>query len=233
VHLSVSTWRQGVPPAASPERAALLEDVAGRILALGRGRLRVAIDGRTAAGKTSFGHELAERLSSVGRPVLRASLDDFKKPWRDRHLYDRESGEGYYRNAFDYALVRTLLLEPAAHDGSGDCVLCSIDPLTQIDHSAVITRAAPDAVLIVDGVFAFRPELDEQWDFRIWLEVDERTSLRRGTRRDEDWAGSEAEAVHRDRYHVAERIYLAEVDPVRRADLVIENSAFERPRILR
>jgi hypothetical protein len=151
--------RRGSSPfrRASAERAALLEHVAGRILASGSGRLRVAIDGRTAAGKTSFGHELAERLSTVGRPVLRASLDDFKKPWSDRHLYDRESGEGYYRNAFDYATVRRLLLEPAAAAGSGDCVLCSIDPLTQIDHSAVIARAAPDAVLIVDGVFASAP----------------------------------------------------------------------------
>ena len=184
VYRSVSTWLQPVPPAASAERAALLEHVAGRILASGSGRLRVAIDGRTAAGKTSFGHELAERLSTAGRPVLRASLDDFKKPWSDRHLYDRESGEGYYRNAFDYATLRRLLLEPAAAAGSGDCVLCSIDPLTQIDHSAVIARAAPDAILIVDGVFAFRPELDDQWDFRIWLEVDEQASLRRGIRRD-------------------------------------------------
>ena len=233
VYRSVSTWLQPVPPTASAERAALLEHVAGRILASGSGRLRVAIDGRTAAGKTSFGHELAERLSTAGRPVLRASLDDFKKPWSERHLYDRESGEGYYRNAFDYATVRRLLLEPAAAAGSGDCVLCSIDPLTQIDHSAVIARAAPDAVLIIDGVFAFRPELDDQWEFRIWLQVDEQASLRRGTRRDENWAGSQAEAVHRDRYQVAERIYLDEVDPIRLADIVIDNSSFERPRIVR
>jgi hypothetical protein len=122
--------------------------------------------------------------------VLRASLDDFKKPWKDRHLYDRESGEGYYRNAFDYAAVTKLLLEPAGPAGSGECALCSIDPLTQVDHSAVIMRAARDAVLIVDGVFAFRPEINDHWDFRIWLHVDSQTSLRRGVHRDEDWAGA-------------------------------------------
>jgi uridine kinase len=232
VHRSVSTWQQPLPPAATPERAAVLDHVAKRILASGSGRLRVGIDGLTAAGKTSLGHELAERISRTGRPVLRASLDDFKKPWRDRHLYDRESGEGYYRNAFDYAAVTKLLLEPAGAAGSGDCVLCSIDPLTQVDHSAVITRAAPDAVLIVDGVFAFRPEINEHWEFRIWLDVDPKVSLRRGVGRDEDWAGSEAEAVHRNRYHVSEQIYLAEVDPVRLVDVVIDNSDFDRPRIV-
>jgi uridine kinase len=32
--------------------------------------------------------------------------------------------------------------------------------LTQIDHSTLKTRAAADAVLIVDGIFAFRPEIN-------------------------------------------------------------------------
>jgi uridine kinase len=232
VHRSVSTWQQPLPASASPERAAVVSAVGDRLLRLGSQRLRVGIDGLTAAGKTSFGHELAEYVSRAGRPVLRASLDDFKRPWRERHLYDRESGPGYYRNAFDYDAVIRLLLDPAAPDGSGACVLCSIDPLTQVDHSGVATPAADDAVLIVDGVFAFRPEINDLWDYRIWLDIDPQQSIRRGAARDQDWAGSEAEAVHRDRYLPAEQLYLAEVDPLRLVDVVIDNSDFARPRIL-
>jgi len=233
VHLSVSTWQQPLPPVASPERVALLKWIADRILTLSPHRLRVGIDGLTAAGKTSFGHELAEHITQAGRPVLRASLDDFKKPWEDRHLYDRESGEGYYRNAFDYAAAVELLLQPAGPDGSADCALCSIDPLTQVNHASVVTRAAPDAVLIVDGVFAFRPEINCHWDYRIWLDVDPATSVRRGAERDEDWAGSEAEAIHRNRYLPAERLYLKEVNPLTLVDLIIDNSTFDQPRIVR
>ena len=232
VQLSVSTWRRPLPPAASLQRAALLDQVAAQILACGEGRLRVAVDGLTASGKTSFGHEIAQLILRSGRPVLRASLDDFKKPWRDRHRYDRESGAGYYRNAFDYPAVRGLLLEPAGVGGSGECVLCSIDPLTQIDHSAVITHVAPDAVLIVDGVFAFRPEINDCWDFRIWLEIDSELSVQRGTRRDQDWAGLEAEAVHRNRYLASGHLYIAEVDPIRLADVAIDNSRFDRPEVI-
>lgn len=232
VYRSVSTWRQPVPPDASAERAGVLDRVRARVLAHGDGRLRVGIDGLTAAGKTTFADELAQWVSRAGRPVLRASLDDFKRPWRDRHLYDRESGEGYYRNAFDYEAVGGLLLRPASGAGSGACVLCSIDPLTQIDHSGVVTPAASDAVLIVDGVFAFRPEISMHWDVRIWLHIEPELSVRRGTRRDQAWAGAEAEAVHRDRYLVAERLYIDEVDPIRLVDLVIDNSTFDRPRIL-
>jgi uridine kinase len=43
---------------------------------------------------------------------------------------------------------------------------------------------------------------------------------------------AEAERVHRDRYHVAEAIYQAEVDPLPAADLVIDNSGIAAPRIL-
>jgi uridine kinase len=230
--MSVSTWKQPLPSTTSAQRLALVAEVAERVLACGGGRLRVGIDGLTAAGKTSFGHELARQISGLGRPVLRASLDDFKKPWRDRHLYDRESGEGYYRNAFDYDTAARLLLQPAGPGGSGVCALCFIDPLTQREHSDVVTHAAPDAVLIVDGVFAFRPEINAHWDFRIWLHVDESTSLRRGTHRDQTWAGVEAQALHRDRYLVAERLYLAEVDPLGLVDVVIDNTVFDWPRML-
>ncbi|WP_031170688.1 uridine kinase [Streptomyces durhamensis] len=232
VHYSVSTWQQPCPAATSDERSALVEWVAKRILALGQGRLVVGIDGLTAAGKTSFGHELAEWISAAGRPVLRATLDDFKKPWKDRHLYDRESGEGYYRNAFDYDAVKRLLLGPCQSPEATSCVLCSIDPLTQQDHSSDAAPLTSDSVLIVDGVFAFRPEINGYWDFRLWLQVDSELSVQRGADRDQGWAGNDAESIHRNRYLVAERLYLQEVDPIPMMDVVIDNSSFASPRIV-
>jgi uridine kinase len=228
--MSASTWRQPVPAPLSTVRAAAVREVADRILRLGPGRLRVAVDGPTAAGKTSLGHELAEAISAAGRAVLRATLDDFKRPWNERHLYDRVSGEGYYRNAFDYAAVRRLLLEPFGAGEPGRVALCAIDPLTQIDHSDVVD-VPPDGVLIVDGVFAFRPEIDAFWDFRIWVDVDEEESLRRGAERDHDWAGSEAEAIHRERYLPAVRLYIDLVGPQGLADVLIDNRDVRNPEI--
>jgi len=222
---SVSTWRQPVPAPVSAERTRLIGDVAAR----------VAVDGRTCAGKTSFGHELAAALRGLGRPTMRASLDDFKNPWREaRELgYDRLTGEGYYRNAYDFGSARDLLLGPAGPDGSGAVVLCGHDPLTGEDHRDEVISAPPDAVLIIDSVFAFRPEYNEFWEYRIWLEVDAGLALQRGIARDAAREGTEdARRVHRDRYGGAEAIYLAEVGPLRLADLVIDNRDFARPRII-
>jgi uridine kinase len=233
---SVSTWRQPVPPAASSARSDLVTSVAADIVARSGRRIRVAVDGRTASGKTSFGHELAAAVRAFDRPTLRASLDDFKHPWphASEHGYDRVSGEGYYRNAHDHESVRGLLLEPAGPSGSGRVVLCAHDPLTGVDHRDVVVQARPDAVLIVDTVFAFRPEWDDLWEYRIWLEVGAAQSLVRGVGRDGSRDGmDEATRVHQDRYAVAEAIYIAEVDPVSRADVVIDNHDWSAPRVLR
>jgi uridine kinase len=63
--------------------------------------------------------------------------------------------------------------------------------------------------------------------------VDPQTALRRGIARDSAAEGGEDAAhLHRDRYHAAEMIYLAEVDPRSLADLIIDNRDFKRPRIL-
>ena len=215
-HESVSSWRPTPQPAPTPARQAVLDAVAGVVVGIDAGRLRICVDGFTAAGKTTFSVELAASIRELGRPTMRASFDDFKHPWSHAftHGYDRTSGEGYYRNAPDLDSARDLLLAPAGRDGTGDVVLCAHDPLTGEDHRAVTVRAAPDAVLVVDSVFAMRPEYDSFWDLRIWLDVPAEVSLDRGVERDTEMEGSvaAAEALHRDRSHAAEQIYVAEVD---------------------
>jgi uridine kinase len=143
----------------------LIEIIAETITNLSPSRLRVAVDGFIAAGKTSFGHKLASALQCCDRPTLRASLDDFKNPWREtgEQGYDRVSGEGYYRNAYDFTSAVELLLKPMGPRGSGNVVLCAHDPLTGVDHRKTTVKAPKNAVLVVDSVFAFRPEYDRYW----------------------------------------------------------------------
>jgi uridine kinase len=235
VEFSVSTWQQPMPPAPGPERARVLDRLVEMIDSRGDDRLRIAIDGLTAAGKTSLGHELARGLARRGRPVLRASLDDFKRPWNERHLYDRESGEGYYRNAFDCDAACRLLLNPSDPDADGIVALCSIDPLTQIDHSAVKSVMPANGVLIVDGVFAFRPEINSYWDVRIWVDIGTELSIRRGIDRDIEIDGGRAaaERLHRERYLVGELLYIDEVDPRALVEVIIDNTDVEQPRLVR
>lgn len=229
-------WRQPIPAPTSAARTQLVEEVAVRVITMRSSRIRVVVDGYTASGKTSFGHELAQSVRQLGRPTLRATFDDFKKPWRDARErgYDRVSGDGYYRNAPDFDAARELLLEPAGPDGTGRVVLCGHDPLTGEDHRGLSVDAPLDSVLIVDSVFGMRPEYDDLWDVRIWLEVPADLALARGIARDAEMEGrEEAELVHRRRYHVAEQIYISEVDPRSRADIIIDNTDVAKPVVLR
>jgi uridine kinase len=235
ITFSVSTWQQPMPPPAGPERARVIDTMAEIIESLADHRLRIAIDGLTASGKTSLGHELARAVSRRGRSTFRASLDDFKRPWSERHLYDRLSGEGYYRNAFDREAACRLLLEPSGPAADGIVALCSIDPITQIDHSTVTSVIPVDGVLIVDGVFAYRPEINSYWDLRIWVEIDSELSVRRGIERDAGRlvSAAGAEALHRDRYLAGELLYIEEVDPKSFVEVIVDNTDFARPRLVR
>ncbi len=233
---STSSWEQPTPAPASAVRTQLLDDLAHRLVGLRSTRVRAVVDGYTASGKTSFAHELAAAVRSHGRPTMRATFDDFKKPWRDAREkgYDRVSGEGFYRNAPDFETARELLLKPAGPEGSGVVALCGHDPLTGEDHRGTTVDAPPDSVLIVDSVFGMRPEYDSYWDFRIWIEVPPQVALDRGIERDSAREGrDQAERLHRDRYCVAVQIYVNEVDPKAKADVVIDNTDFRDPVVIR
>src|SRR5215218_2007642 len=130
--------------------------------------------------------------------------------------------------------MRALLLGPAGPDGSGEVALCAHDPLTGRDHRAETVRLPADAVLVVDSVFAFRPEYDDSGTSASgWTWTRSGRWLARGIARDAAMEGAEeATRLHRDRYHASELLYLAEVDARARADMVVDNRDFAAPRIL-
>lgn len=70
---------------------------------------------------------------------------------------------------------------------------------------------------IADGVFLFRPELDDLWDVRVFLDVDENERRRRIAARD----GEGALPVYAARYDPAYAAYRAAVRPDQKADVVV------------
>jgi uridine kinase len=170
------------------------------------GSARIAVDGRTAAGKTTLADELADRLRSSDVRVIRICLDDFHRPEEVRYARGRDSPEGYYRDSFDLDALR-------------DAVACA---------------AGGDVVVLVDGVFLLRPELVDLWELSIWVEIDEAESLLRGVARDALRMGGEdaARARYEARYLRGETLYVAEARPRERADVVVDNTDPSCPRLL-
>ena len=90
------------------------------------------------------------------------------------------------------------------------------------------------AVTLVDGIFLFRPELDDLWDFRIFVHVELEEAIRRGVQRDAARHESveAAERLYRLRYAPAQRSYLDRERPHERADVVLDNAIPEKPRLV-
>lgn len=65
--------------------------------------LRVAVDGRSAAGKTTLSDELAKAVQERTRGVLRASIDHFHYPGHKKRSQQGEwTAQSYYEYGYDY-----------------------------------------------------------------------------------------------------------------------------------
>lgn len=191
-------------------------------------RVRVAVDGPSGAGKTVFADELAVALRRSGRPVLRASVDDFHRLRARRYRRGPHSPTGYWLDAYDYPRLAGELLEPfragrpvrpAVHDVRTDA---------SRDEPAVSVPAG--TVLVVDGVFLLRDELAAFWSFSVYLHVDMATRLARMVVR--DGAPADPDDPRNRRYEGAWEIYTAACDPAGRAGVVVDNTDLAAPRVI-
>jgi uridine kinase len=211
-------------------RAAALTAIADAIAAVRRSHpVRVAIDGVDAAGKTTLAAELVPVLEARGRQVVRASADGFQRPSVERRRRGPESPEGYYLDAFDLDALRRELLDPLGPGGSRRYRTAAFDLAADEPLALPQLTAADDAVVLVDGVFLQRPELASCWELRVFVDVPLEEALRRGVARD----GEESRRRYEQRYLPAQRRYLDEVEPRRRADVVLVNADPSAPRVER
>ena len=219
-------------PDAPTARQAMLEALAERIAARRLPHpLRVAIDGVDAAGKTTLADELVGPIAARGRPVIRASIDGFHRPRSERLQRGPDSPEGYYHDSFDYPALRAALLLPLGPSGNRRYRSAVFDFRTDQPMVTQEAEAPVDAVLLFDGLFLLRPELDDCWDYRIFVDVPFDTVLQRAVRRDQVLFGSADEVTTRylHRYLPGQRLYFAAIKPWLRADAVVENSDPSHP----
>lgn len=215
-----------------PDRAATISELSSLIARVDLPRPnRVAIDGRTASGKTTLADELAAVLAARGRDVIRTSIDGFHRPKIERYARGRHSPEGYYYDARDLPAIRAFLLSPLGPGGDRRYRTATFDldkdePLKQEPR-----LASSNAILIVDGTFLQRPELRDGWDMAIFVETSGQTSEQRGVNRDAGRLGG-VEAtlqLYSTRYRPAYDLYDKLCRPASAADAILNNEHFERP----
>lgn len=200
--------------------AALLPDV--------RRPLLVAVDGPDGVGKTRFADDLAERLAG-DRPVVRASVDDFHHPRAHRHALGRTAGSVWTRH-FDYPALRRCLLDPWLA-GPGSSYRRAWHDLASDEHRDDPVEEVPArGLLVVDGVFLQRPELEQAWDLVVFLDAPPEVTVARLAARD----GTPDDPGHPDlqRYLGAQRLYDDRCSPRRSADVLVDLREVRSPRLV-
>lgn len=195
--------------------------------------LRVAIDGVDNAGKSKLAKELLFPLRKSKRQVISVSIDGFHHPKKFRYRRGEHSPEGYYYDSFNLEAVVSNVLKPLSPTGNRTFRRQIFDyTVDQVVDSAWET-AQDNAILLFDGVFLQRQELDPFWDIRIFIDIDQDVSLDRAIKRDMYYYHSVMviEQKYHQRYFPAHKIYFDRCHPKQRADIIIENNDWQNPTI--
>ena len=155
----------------------------------------VAIDGRSASGKTT----IAKRLNQAIPASVVVSTDDV----------------AWHHSFFDWTdLLLENVLEPAR---AGRGVAYRPPAWLERDREGALTVPEGCSVLILEGVGAARRELTHALDTAIWVQSDMAQARVRGIARD----GGDAAIPFWDEWMTAELVFLADQEPWERADFVV------------
>lgn len=192
-----------MPDAAALDRAAALVTKAARHRT---GPLIVAIDGRSGVGKSTFARALAARLGgrvidgddfyAGGTGILGDSPESRAARCIDwqaqaRVLATLRQGQAASYHAFDWD----------AFDGS---------------LQATVTTVAPAPIILLEGVYAARPDLRDLLDLRLLLRAPDALRLSRLTAREGKIGPWETQ------WHEAEEWYFTHAAPAAAFDLVLD-----------
>ncbi len=186
--------------------------------------LRVGIDGVDGAGKTILADELAR---AIKRPVIRASIDGFHHPRTVRYQRGSLSPEGYYYDSFNNQQVIDVLLAPLGPSGTAEYRTAIFDYRTDSEVDIPTRKAGRDDILLMDGVFLFRPELREYWDVKLFVDAPFSVTVPRAVHR--DGGNEETRKQYQLRYLPGQQLYLEEAQPKKYADIIINKADIEHP----
>jgi len=169
----------------------------------------IAIDGLDGSGKSTFAVALSAAVEAAGQPAVVWHVDDFRRTVD----FEGQSAEGeaalYYDRYYDFSTLDGAL--------------------------ASFLKGGPDgAIALLEGVLVLRARLPAGTPL-IVLEVSPDEARRRILTRDRAKGRTDQEIVRRmeRRYFPAQARYRAAFDPVARADVLVDNDDWTRPRVLR
>lgn len=174
--------------------------------------LVVAVSGIDGSGKSWLGARLVEALRAAGTHAVLAPGDEWLRipgPAVD----GAATPEAYYASAVRHEDLLAQLVRPIARRRAatlaGRLVAAPDGRLQPRDDAWRDVE-----ILVVEGVFLFKPHLRDEFDVRVWVECPEREALRRSLERlQEGLPPDEVRRRYASIYFPAQRRHLAADGP--------------------
>jgi uridine kinase len=179
------------------------------------------------------------RLESLGRTVIRSTIDNFHNPEAIRYARGKHSPEGFFYDSHDFIKLKKTLLDPLSPGGSLMYRTAGFNHELDQPVDGPMLRANHGDILLFDGIFLHRPELISYWDFSIFLDVDLPVVMERGARRDGSKVGPLAAAaldpdtVYNRRYIEGQCIYVRSCQPQRAASILVNYNDLDNPYVIK
>ena len=191
----------------------------------------VAIDGVDTSGKTTLADELKENIKK--RKIYRVSIDGFHNDKKIRLSKGEYSPEGYYEDSFKYESIIENVFNPIIN-GKKRIIPKIFDYRNNEETIKEIINIPDKSVIIFDGVFLLRNEIQDYWDLSIFLEISFNEVIKRALKRDIEYFEDEKLLLkkYKERYIPGQKLYFEREKPKLRADIIIDNNDFDNPEIL-
>jgi len=184
--------------------------------------LLVGISGIDASGKGFIAAKLANRLHACSWNVAVISADD----WLNLpHICVNQNNytEHFYQHAMRFDEMFEKLIIPLAQRRALSVVADCADAQATTYRRQRYDFCNVDIVL-VEGIFFFKPEYRDHFDLKIWIECSFDTALQRAMARgQEGLPPAETRHAFETIYFPAQRVHLARDNPRDFADIIFAN----------
>ncbi len=172
--------------------------------------LLIAIDGHSAAGKSTFASKLAQALTGAQSSAPIIHTDDFYRPINEDERFALDAASGYQRY-YDWQRLKRDVLQPLS-SGQPARFQRYDWPTNRLDTWRTVE---PIDYVIIEGCYAARPELKRYYAIIVLMDI----SIAERDRRQRERA--DATPAWLDRWHAAEAFYLTTHRPRDYADFVV------------
>lgn len=165
-----------------------------------------AIDGHSAAGKSTLASTIQQHLPSV--TIIHT--DDFYRPLNGEERASLDARDGYDRY-YDWERLEAQVLQPLSQGQRSGYQRYN----WATNELGSWIRVQPSGIILIEGCYSARPELRPYYDAIIWIKTAKRKRMARQSAR------ADATAAWLERWDAAERYYIEQFQPESYADLVI------------